>query len=65
MDNVLLVTRITTVTNMQSTLFASHTLSTGEVARVLSIVLEPLRKVVTVVTEVTAVEASRTRATLT
>jgi hypothetical protein len=64
MDNVLLVTRITTVTHMQSTLFASHTLGTGEVARVLSIDLEPLRNVVTVVTEVTALEASRTRATL-
>jgi hypothetical protein len=33
-DNVLLVTRITTVTNMQSTLFASHTIDTGEVAPV-------------------------------
>jgi hypothetical protein len=64
MDNVLLVTRITTVTNMQSTLFASHTLGTGEVARVLSIDLEPLRKVVTAVTEVTVPEAGRTRTAL-
>jgi hypothetical protein len=34
MDNVLLVTRITTVTNMQSTLVASHTIDTGEDARI-------------------------------
>ena len=61
MDNVLL---LTTVTNMQSTHFASHTLGTGEVARVLSIDLVPLPNVVTVVTEVTALEASRTHATL-
>jgi hypothetical protein len=64
MDNALLVTRITTVTNMQSTLFASYTLGTGEVARVLSIDLEPLRNVVTVVTDVSVPEAGRTRAAL-
>ena len=64
MDNVLLVTRITTVTNMQNTLFASHTLVTGEVARVLSIYLEPLPKVVTEVTEVILPEAGGTRAAL-
>jgi hypothetical protein len=64
MDNVLLVTRITTVTNMQSTLFASHTLDTGEAARVLSIDLEPLRKVVTVVTVVNVPQTGRTSAAL-
>jgi hypothetical protein len=61
MDNVLL---LTTVTNMQSTLFASHTLGTGEVARVLSIDLVPLPNVVTVVTDVSVPEAGRTRAAL-
>jgi hypothetical protein len=55
---------VTAVTDIQHTYFASRTLGTGEVARVLSIVLEPLRKVVTVVTEVTALEAGRTRAAL-
>ena len=64
MDNVLLVTRITTVTNMQNTLFASHTLGTGEVARVLSIYLEPLPNVVTMVTEVSVPQTGRTRAAL-
>jgi len=64
MDNVLFVTRITTVTNMQSTLFASHTLGKGGSCACPPIDLEPLRKVVTVVTEVTATEAGRTRAAL-
>jgi hypothetical protein len=64
MDNVLLITMVTGVTHIQHTRFASRTLGTGEVARVLSIDREPLRKVVTVVTEGTALEAGRTRAAL-
>jgi hypothetical protein len=64
MDNVLLITRITAVTDMQSTLFASRTLGTGEDACVLTICREPLGKEVTVVTQVILPEAGRTRAAL-
>jgi hypothetical protein len=62
MDNVLLVTRITAVTDMHSTLFASRTLGTGEGACVLTKGREPFGKEVTVVTQVILPEAGTTHA---